>query len=99
MGQKLPPRELELYNRCDEVLFYMWDPIGVVGAPSARDEYYAYLPEVFTRVRDNVDSQEVVDYLLEIEEKQMSLRGNRKRARRTVDVLYDWREWIWGRIS
>ena len=48
MGQKLPPDQMELYRRVDEVLHYLWDPIGVAGAPEARDEYYSYLPHVFS---------------------------------------------------
>jgi len=65
MGEKLPPRELELYKRCDEVLHYLWDPIGVAGAPAARDEYHAYLPEVFAHVRDDRDPDALVAYLLD----------------------------------
>jgi hypothetical protein len=51
LGEKLPPQELELYKRCDEVLHYLWDPIGVAGAPGARDEYRSYLPNVFALVQ------------------------------------------------
>ena len=47
MGTKLEPHDEELYRRVDEVLHYIWDPIGVAGAPMARDEYYAYLPQIF----------------------------------------------------
>lgn len=43
MGHKLTDDGLELYRRVDEVLFYVWDPIGVANSPAARDEYYGYL--------------------------------------------------------
>lgn len=39
MGQQLQPEEMHLYRLCDEALFYVWDPIGVCGAPEARTEY------------------------------------------------------------
>jgi len=49
MGKMLPPKENELRQRTDEVLHYLWDPIGVAGAPGARDEYWSYLPPLATR--------------------------------------------------
>ena len=95
MGRKLPPREAELYKRCDEVLHYIWDPIGVAGAPGARDEYDSYLPHVFARVRDIADPAEIVEYLTTIEEQSMGLSANPERAQAAVEVLLEWREWIW----
>jgi hypothetical protein len=44
---KLLPHQDELYRRTDEVLHYIWDPIGVAGVPEARDEYDSYLPHAF----------------------------------------------------
>lgn len=99
MGEKLSPRELELYRRCDEVLHYVWDPIGVAGAPAARDEYHAYLPTVFAHVRDARDPDALVAYLLDLQEKSMGLRPDRERARSTVQVLREWREWIWEHVA
>ena len=99
MGRKLPPREAELYKRCDEVLHYIWDPIGIAGAPGARREYYAYLPSIFARVRDEVDADQIVEDLIMIEEQRMTLIGNRENARPAVDVLMKWREWIWEFID
>ena len=32
----------ELERRIDEVLFYVWDPIGVSDTPAARGEYSSY---------------------------------------------------------
>ena len=48
LGQKLPPRQLELYRAIDEILWRDWDPIGIAamdGTP--RDEYQGYLPQAF----------------------------------------------------
>jgi len=99
MGQKLAPREAELYKRCDEVLHYIWDPIGVAGAPGARDEYDSYLPQVFARVRDEEDPEEIVNYLVSIGEQNMGMPPNRERASVAVDVLIEWREWIWEHVT
>jgi hypothetical protein len=40
MGRKLTDTELELYRRVDEVLYYVWEPIGVASSPAA----HGYLP-------------------------------------------------------
>jgi hypothetical protein len=38
----------ELHSRVDEILYYIWDPIGVAAEPSARDEYSRYVPELIS---------------------------------------------------
>lgn len=91
MGKKLPADELELYQRCDEVLQYLWDPIGVAGAPSARDEYYFYLPDVFSLVRENAKAEVISAHLLRIETESIGLLGNEKKASEVAKVLLAWK--------
>ena len=95
MEQSLTNREADLYKRCDEVLHYIWDPIGVSRSPGARDEYYSYLPHVFARVRDNAEPEEIAEYLTEVVTLRMELRANPEHALTVAEVLLDWREWIW----
>jgi len=95
MGIKLPPREAELYKRCDEVLHYLWDPIGVADAPGARDEYHFYLPQVFALVGDNADPGRIEEYLATVVKDRMGLWPDRKRDRSVVEVLMKRRKWIW----
>jgi len=40
MKSDLNHQEKELYRRTDEILHYLWDPIGVSDTPQARDEYH-----------------------------------------------------------
>jgi hypothetical protein len=54
MGKKLSPKDKERYKRTDEVLHYIWDPIGIAGAPEARYEYHSYLPHVFSLLKQNI---------------------------------------------
>ena len=63
MGQKLSPPDLALYRAVDEVLHYIWDPIGVSGVPEARDEYQGYLPQVFKLVRERQSEETIANYL------------------------------------
>lgn len=47
----------ELKNRVDEVLFYIWDPIGVSHEPCARWEYKSYIPQVLRLIEQNDDPE------------------------------------------
>ena len=45
----------ELLMRVDEVLHYLWDPIGVSDFPEARDEYTSYAGVVFSLLKRGAD--------------------------------------------
>jgi hypothetical protein len=40
MGSKMTEPDLTLYQMVDEVLYYLWDPIGVANSAGPRDEYH-----------------------------------------------------------
>ena len=98
MGRKLPPHELMLYKRCDEVLHYVWDLIGVAGIPGTRDEYEAYLPQVFKLLRAGAEEAQIADHLVSIETGRMGMSPDRERASNAARVLLEWREWIASNI-
>ena len=91
MGQKLPPDQMELYRRTDEVLHYIWDPVGIAGAPEARNEYQSYLPEVFSLLMKD-DSQGIRDWLAKLTEEGMGLQPDRARIDETVELLFRWKK-------
>ena len=94
MGQKLPESDMELYRRTDEVLHYIWDPIGVAEAAEARDEYYPYLPEVFGLLKSGANSEKIADRLISISQNQMGLTMSSVlagRARSAADILLRYR--------
>jgi hypothetical protein len=91
MGRKLKPEEQALYKRTDEVLHYLWDPIGISDTPEARDEYYSYLPQVFKMLMESKPNNEIVDYLLYLESERLGLISNRKKADQVVQILVSWR--------
>ena len=43
----LSDKQKALYRRVDEVLHYVWDPIGISDTPEARNKYHGYLPRIF----------------------------------------------------
>lgn len=75
MGKKLPPDQMALYNRIDEILWQDWDPIGVSGIPEARDEYYGYLPQVFSLALANAPAEEIARYLHEVVHQRMGMNS------------------------
>lgn len=90
MGRRLSPFEKELYQRTDEVMHYVWDPIGMAGIPQARDEYDSYLPQVFAMLIERKDEGEIAEYLTGIEDKRMGLTPNPEQASRVASMLNDW---------
>lgn len=97
MKRKLSSIEMELYQRTDEVLHYIWDPINVSGVPEARDEYTLYLPHVFSLLRNTTDGKDISAYLLSVECDSMGFEATDKsheKASEVVDILINYREWI-----
>ena len=94
MGEKLPPQEMKLYHRVDEVLHYVWDPIGVSRAPAARDEYYSYLPVVFGMLKKGAAPDDIRTFLTEIESEHMGLGerpGRHKCLDEVVQILLEYK--------
>ena len=84
MGRKLSPFEKELYQRIDEVMHYVCDPIGVAGVPQARDEYDSYLPPVFAMLIERKKEDDIAAYLTEIEDQGMGLTPARRKRLRSL---------------
>jgi hypothetical protein len=94
MGSKLSPPDEELYRRVNEVLHYMWDPIGVSGAPEARDEYDSYLPQIFGLLKANADAERIAGFLTEIATARMGLVENRAHDLKVAELLIRWQRII-----
>jgi hypothetical protein len=74
MGRKLPPDQLQLYKAIDEILWKDWDPIGV-SPHGLRDEYHAYLPEVFKLALEDAAPLKIAEYLHKVVAERMGLRS------------------------
>ena len=94
MKTSLNVQEKELYRRTDEILHYLWDPIGISDTPQVRDEYHAYLPRVFSHLLHNSSKPLIVECLMEIESKSMGMSSNKKHNEKVVDILLETKEWI-----
>lgn len=96
MGNQLSAEDKELFRGVDEVLHYVWDPIGVAGTPESRDEYDSYAPHVFSMLQDS-PSAEIAQFLVTTEAETMGLAGSecvQERAEEVVEILKAWRDFI-----
>ena len=59
----------------------------------ARDEYYSYLPAIFSPLTqgDNND-EKIAEYLIYVATDRMGLHETKEHAREIVDVSQDWRQ-------
>ena len=99
MKRKLDLKENELYKRIDEVLHYVWDPIGISDEPWARDEYESRVPQVFSLVVNQATPQAIADHLMEVVRKDMEVTSNERHTMRVAELLLAYREKIFGEDS
>jgi hypothetical protein len=90
MGSKMTEPDLTLYRIVDEILYYLWDPIGVANSAGPRDEYRMYVPKVFELVI-LADGPTLLAYLLSVERDGMGLAGNSASAQQIAELLLAWR--------
>lgn len=98
MSPKLEHYQIELRQRVDEVLHYIWDPIGVAGVPEARDEYDAYIPSVYAVLtKKETEKKELYTLLLDISTGNMGLNKGKflkDRAEKAEELLLHWAKMI-----
>ena len=87
MEAKDSPQERELYQRIDEVLHYLWDPIGIAGEPYARNKYCPYIPAIFNMVKSGKNASEISRYLADIACNVMELKPDHKNCNKVAEIL------------
>ena len=92
MRTQFTSSDAELYQRVDEVLHYLWDPIGISNHPEARDEYCAYLPELFSLLKEEASTDDIANYLNDISTEKMGLQKNGEHTLKIVVLLKNWKE-------
>lgn len=80
----------ELNQRIDEVLFYVWDPIGVSDEPCARAEYSSYTMTVLKYVLKE-DLNQIANLLGKIGTDSMGLTSNKDHNLRVAQRLLDYK--------
>lgn len=91
MGSKLSPKDQALYSAVDEVLHYIWDPIGISATPQARDEYHGYVPHAFGLLRDGASAEAIANFLGQVAAERMGLPSRPAHDLATANVLLEWK--------
>ncbi len=90
---EMMPADSELYRRIDEVVHYIWDPIGISETPEARDEYQGYLTAIYGRVKAG-DMDAIVEYMKWVAGDQMGMSFDETTARQAAAVMLEWKRVI-----
>ncbi len=90
---KLMPDDDELFKRVDEVVHYIWDPIGICEHPQARDEYHSYLAAIFSRVKSG-KAEDIIEYMKWAAGEHMGLSFDLDKAEKATEVLLEWKRVI-----
>lgn len=80
----------ELNQRIDEVLYYLWDPIGVSDEPCARAEYSSYSMTILKYVLED-DLNQIAIQLSKIETDSMGLVSDKNRNLKIAQRLLDYK--------
>lgn len=81
-------RELEL--RIDEILYYVWDPIGRSDTAAARGEYSSYSGTILKYVLEE-NLTKITSQLNKIESSSMGLITNDAKNLKTAELLIDFK--------
>lgn len=84
----------ELRRRVDEILYYIWDPIGVAAEPSTRDEYERYVAGLISLLETNADSKQIAAYLDDIAKNCLGLQTNEKHSLGVARLVLAWKSWL-----
>lgn len=96
---RLKPVEKEIYRRVDEVVFYVWDPIGVGAGPEVREEYSSYVPQIFTMLMAKKPKADIANHLESTVIERMGLKPDRGRLLEIVELLEAYRDLLVSRAS
>lgn len=77
-------------QRIDEVLHYIWDPIGVSDTPEARDEYSTYADSVCRDALEGKSQLDISSYLTKITSEQMELDPKPEHDNEVAQIILDW---------
>jgi hypothetical protein len=97
-SSRLSEKDNEFLARVDEVLHYLWDPIGINGIPEARDEYSSYAGVVFSMLKRGASEHDVSKYLTNIRADHMGMGRPEEssREKEIAEILANWKDKIFS---
>jgi hypothetical protein len=91
---RMSKQDEELLQRIDEVLHYIWDPIGISSNPHARDEYRSYALPLFSLLKSASTEAQIADWLSNIRKDTIGMPPNRRNDQVVAILLLDWKEML-----
>lgn len=79
-------KELLLYQKIDDILWYDWDPIGI-NDMAPRDEYQSYTPQIFNLFKQKTGRDTIAKALSKIETDNIGLAGNLENCLKIADKI------------
>ena len=80
-------RTARIWKEIDEILWNVWDPIGVNNADAARDEYHGYISGIFRLLEDGAAEEQIAKHLHQIETESMGLTSDEFHCREVAKQL------------
>lgn len=87
----------ELEKRISEVLYYIWDPIGVCDGealPEVRDEYDSYVYALTKAAMDGKSQSEIAKLLTRIVTDRIELPPREEHDNKVAGLILDWSRYI-----
>jgi len=82
----------ELRKRINEILLYVWNPIGIEATSKTSHEYETYAGQVLELVLKNAGKEEVSDYLSKVVQEQLGLDPNQEHNDIVAVLVCDWKD-------
>ena len=94
MSTRLNQKDQALLKAVDEVLHYIWDPIGIADTPQSRDEYQGYTGHVFTMLHSGASESELSNHLQTISETRTGMGKSQDKSNQAAAALIAWRDFV-----
>ena len=78
-----------LWKVVDQILWEVWDPIGVNACHAARNEYYSYVNGVVRLLKDNTGSDKIAKHLQELRTEIIGLSAKFEEDQKVADLLIE----------
>ncbi len=94
MKKRLSQQEKDLKRITDEILYYIWDPLGISPSPQARDEYSSCALGAFARLVDDCNEHQVIEYLSRMQVELYEINPNKEKDLEVSRLLLGAKSWI-----
>jgi hypothetical protein len=103
MNQQTRGIQTVLEKRVSEILFYVWDPIGVNRMPACRGEYEDYVPIITAYLLDNFPESGVDALMMFILDGYSGVRLTKPPRRKSqhleaLRLLVEWRSDLFAKV-